>query len=293
VRAALARGDEVHALARDPEPVRALGLAEAAIHCCDLNQPTGLDDAMAGIEGVIHCAAVTSTGRTDRALSRKVNVEGTGALLAAAHRNGVRRWVQISSMTAHPASTSAYGTSKREADDLLRAAAPPPAWTILRPSLIYGPGTLGLVAKTVALARKLPVLPVLGSGRGTMKPVHVDDLAAGALAVLTLPATEGKSYMLGGKDEITVDGFMRRLLEAEGLRRPVVHLPLPMCMMLARSFAFLVKKPPITVDNVLGVKETPPVDDASARREWNWAPRGLDEGLADTFATRSSTTHHK
>ncbi|MCL5269792.1 MAG: NAD-dependent epimerase/dehydratase family protein, partial [bacterium] len=125
---------------------------------------------LAGGEAVIHGAGVTAEGTPDEALSRRVNVEGAAALFEAARRAGVSRWIQISSMSAHPASTSVYGRTKLAADEFLRRSAPPPRWTILRPSLIYGPGDQGLVAKTLRILRKLPVLPMVGSGRELLRP---------------------------------------------------------------------------------------------------------------------------
>jgi NADH dehydrogenase len=241
---------------------------------------------MDGVQGVIHCAAVTSASGSPAELSWRVNVQGTRLLLEAARRAGVARWIQISSMSAHPASTSIYGKTKLAADALLRRdyPDPPPAWTILRPSLIYGPGGQGLVAKTLALARRLPVLPMVGSGQELLRPVLARDVAKGALRCLELEQVKGQTYIIGGADQLTLEAFMRRLLTAAGLRRPMARLPIPLCMILARFLGACVKKPPITVDNVLGVKESLPTDHARAVREWGWSPAGVEEGLALTNA---------
>src|SRR6185295_7821411 len=98
---------------------------------------------------------------------------------------GIGRWIQISSMSAHPAMRSVYGRTKLAADDLLhRETDRAPNWTILRPSLIYGPGGGGLVDKTTRLLKKLPVIPMVGSGRELLRPVYVTDVADAALACL-------------------------------------------------------------------------------------------------------------
>jgi NADH dehydrogenase len=285
VRQAQAARHTVRAMIRNPAHRAQLPLAPGQAVVCDLAEPGDLAGVMTGIEGVVHCAAVTSAGGGDAERSRRVNVEGTRRLLAAARQAGVARWVQISSMSAHPGSTSVYGRTKLAADALLRQGpAEPPAWTILRPSLIYGPGRQGLAAKTLALARRLPVVPMIGSGRERLRPVYVADVAQGALRCLELNVTKGKTYILGGADEITLDDFLRRLLASAGLNRPVLHLPPPLCMLLARVLAKVLKDPPITVDNVLGVREMQPTDHAPAIQEWGWSPIGLDEGLRRTFA---------
>jgi NADH dehydrogenase len=289
LKQAAARGHLPVAMILNPEHAQKLGLPSDRILQCDLGRAddgADLSARLTGVEGIVHCAAVTAAHGGDATYARRVNVEGTRRLLEAAREAGVARWVQISTMSAHSGSTSVYGTTKLAADELLRQGPPgrTPGWTILRPSLIYGPGELGLVAKTLAVARKLPVFPILGSGRQLIRPVFVSDVARAALECLELETPRGKTYCLGGADEITVELFMRRLLVSAGLKRPIVRLPLPICMLLARTMGILVKSPPITVDNVLGVREAQPTDHAPAVADWGWSPIGLDEGLRKTFS---------
>lgn len=284
MRLALARGHQVRGMVRPQSARGRVPLSDEWIYVADMaDPPERLAGAVAGMEAVIHCAAVTSEGAPDEALSRRVNVEGTRKLFEAARAAGVRRWVQISSMSAHPGSTSVYGRTKLGADEVLRAAGPPPAWTILRPSLIYGPGGKGLVEKTLQLMRKLPAVPVVGSGEEPIRPVYVDDVAAAALTCLEHEAAAGKTYMIGGADEISLNEFMRRLARARGLRRPLIHIPLPICFIMAKGLGVLVKNPPLTVDNVLGVRQAQRVDQTAAEREWGYRPIGFDEGLKRTF----------
>ncbi|MCL5269791.1 MAG: hypothetical protein M1457_04385 [bacterium] len=78
--------------------------------------------------------------------------------------------------------------------------------------------------------------------------------------------------------------FMRRMVWAAGLRRPLLHLPLPLCAAMAQAMGAFLKKPPITMDNVLGVKQAQPVDQTAARQDWGYSPLGLDEGFRLTFS---------
>lgn len=283
VRLALAQGHAVRAMIRPTSNRGRLSLPDSQICVAEMADPSTFAAAAQGMEGVIHCAAVTAEGASDEALSQKVNVEGTRRLFEAARAAGVRRWVQISSMSAHPASTSAYGRTKLAADEFLRSAAPPPAWTILRPSLIFGPGGKGLVDKTVKLLEKLPVVPIVGSGREPIRPVYVSDVAAAALACLQSEKTAGKTYMLGGADEVSLNEFMRSLARAKGLSRPLLHLPLPLCYVMARTLSLVLKNPPLTVDNVLGVKQAQRVIQDDAVKDFSYRPIGLEEGLRRTF----------
>ncbi len=286
VARAQAGGHDVVGMIRQGSPRGRVPLPDRQIAQADMGDTAALARAVAGVEAVIHCAATTSQGAPDEALSWRVNVEGTRLLFEAARAAGVGRWVQISSMSAHPGSSSVYGRSKLAADEYLRAQSGPPAWTILRPHLIYGPGERGLVAKTIKLLEKLPVVPVIGSGRELIRPVYVDDVADAALAALAREATSGRTYMLGGADEIELNEFMRALVRARGLRRPLVHLPVPLALAMARLLALGMKNPPLTADNVLGVREVVRVEQEAAERELDYRPLGLEEGLRRTFQRR-------
>ena len=121
VRQAVAAGHVVRAMLQRPANGDALPAENVERVVCDLAAADDYARVVAGVDAVIHCAAITSAGATDAALSRRVNVEATTGLFRAARQAGASRWIQISSMSAHPASTSVYGTTKLAADEMLRA----------------------------------------------------------------------------------------------------------------------------------------------------------------------------
>lgn len=283
VEEALSRGHAVRALVRSAATARAiLKNPKVEIIEGDMTDEASLHRAVVGIGAVIHCAAATSENSRGAAWSRRVNVEGTAWLIEAARAAGPLRWIQISTMSAHESVESDYGRTKLEAEALL----PPSglAWTILRPSIIYGPGGRGLVTKTVKLLRFLPALPVVGPGTELIRPIHVGDVARAALDCLGEPATFSKVYPLGGRDEITLNEFLSKLAAASGHTRPLFHLPFWASLSLARLLGLISRNPPLTVDNVLGVKGVRRVDISDAMRDFRFDPAGLDEGLASTFA---------
>lgn len=281
VRLAVERGHDVRAFVRRADAPGIPGLDSDACEIVlgDMTRPETMPAAVAGANAIVHCAATTSEGAPDYDLSYATNVRGTVDLLRAAEAAGAPspRWIQISSMSAHPASSSVYGRTKLAADEAVRASALP--WTILRPAIVYGPGGRGLVAKTAALMEKLPVVPVVGDGRQSVRPAFVGDVARAVLACLASPATVGKSYMLGSRDDVSFDDFLRELARSRGLRRPLVHLPIPAAMAIARTLALLTKNPPLTPDNVLGVKEALKIEIEPAVRDFGFDPCTFREGL--------------
>lgn len=278
------RGLDVRAMVRRSSDLSLLGdLPDDAVAYADMTDAQALADALRGCDAVIHCAATTSSAAPDLELSRRVNVEGTRLLLEACAAQGVRRFVNISSQSAHDRNTSVYGMTKLEQDEAVRAAADI-EWTILKPSIIYGPQARGIFDKMVAHCRKLPAIPVIGSGLEPMRPIHVDDVADAALDCLEHGETIGRVYDLGGADELEFNDFLREILRALGLRKRLVHLPIPVAMALARALSLVMKNPPLTPDNVRGIQFAPSVDISAAARDFGFAPRSFRRGLRESFA---------
>src|SRR5690606_21659551 len=88
----------------------------------------------------------------------------------------------------------------REAEAQLfgAAAARGIAATVLRPTLVYGAGRDATLTRIAALARRLRGFALPSDATGLRQPVHVDDLAAAAMACLDAPATHGRAYAVPG-----------------------------------------------------------------------------------------------
>lgn len=66
----------------------------------DVLDVVSLDDAMKGVDAVIHSAAIVSFSRQNRKEMYAVNVDGTANVVNTALENGVRRIVHVSSVAA-------------------------------------------------------------------------------------------------------------------------------------------------------------------------------------------------
>jgi NADH dehydrogenase len=284
VQLAQEQGRAVRALVRRPpaDP----DLPADSICQGDITDAATLTAAVSGVDAVIHAAATTSETAPDEALSQRTNVQGTRNLIKASRSAGVKRWVQISSLSANSRNNSVYGRTKFAADEEVRCSGLD--WTILQPGTIFGPGARGLFAKIVRLTSGLPIVPVLGSGKQSMRPIHVDDAARAALACLEKPATFGQTYALGCRDAITFNDFLRGVARAQGKRKWLFHLPLFLCFPIARVLGLLLKNPPVTVDNLVGIKQMTAPDISAAQKDFGFAPLTFAEGLVRTFAERLS-----
>ncbi len=273
VRRLLERGHTVRALVRKPPLAAATPGLEYAVG--DLTDPASLDRACQGIEGIVHLAS--ATGVADPRIVRAVNVDGTRALLDAAKKHGVGRFVFISTISATRKRRGPYGQTKRLGEEMVAASGIP--FVTLRPSLVYGASNTGLFATLSAYLRTLPVVPVIGSGRIELDPVHVDDLNAVTEESLTRSDVVGRTYDVLGPERVTFNDFLALVSRSLGVKKPVVHIPGPIALMMASMFGMVSKRPPVSVDNVLGMISPADVDKGPLQRDFKRDWIRLDDGL--------------
>ncbi len=272
IRHLLAAGHGVVAAVRRPCPD--LDPDRVRVERVSLDDRAGLERALAGCDAVVHLAV--ATGATSEREAYAVNVVGTEHLLEASKRAGVRRFVFASTISATRERMGPYGRTKRVAEERVAAAGIP--FCTIRPSLVYG-GRDGLVANLTAYLRGLPVIPVMGDGTIELDPIHVDDVCAAVLHALADERVLGRAYDLLGPDRVTFNQFLDRLSAGLGVKRRVLHIPGPVAMLLARALALVFKRPPVTVDNVLGMISPARVDREAARRDFPLRWTALDDGL--------------
>ncbi|PYU17855.1 MAG: hypothetical protein DMG32_27020, partial [Acidobacteria bacterium] len=281
------RGREVRCMVRRSSQTSDLNPKRMEIRHGDLLDPLSLRAALESpVRTVVHCAATTSETKVDYAQSFKVNVEGTRNLLQACQERGIDRFIMISTQSANEQNASTYARTKFAADLAVKES--PQAYTILKPSTIYGPGSKGLFAKMVRLLDRLPVVPILGSGSRLIRPIHVFDLCEAILDCESCDHAFGKTYDLGGRDLVSYEDFISAILQARKKKKPFVQVSLPVCGALAAAFSFL-KNPPFTRDNVLGLNQNQVCRIDAARDDFGFSPRGLREGLMQTFSAAQSS----
>ncbi len=129
-------------------------------------------DLLDGVDVLVH-AAYDFSARSWADICR-VNAVGSEYLFDAATRAGVKRQIFISSMAAFEGCRSKYGLGKLAAEHAARIR----GGVVVRPGVIYSERNGGLAAQIAALAKKTPVVPMIGSGNYPLYTCHVDDLCA-------------------------------------------------------------------------------------------------------------------
>ncbi len=152
--------------------------------------------------------------------------------LAQARLSDAPRVIATSSMSAETKRDSAVPMEReisrqlRDGEIALAAACARHgcAWTVLRPTLVYGAGLDRSLTPIARRAMRLRLFP-LPSGQGLRQPVHADDIAQAVLAALDCPAASGQILPIGGGERLPSGQMFARVRRS--LPRATVPLPLP------------------------------------------------------------------
>lgn len=174
-------------------------------------------DVRRAVEGAD--AVVNLVGSFDHMMA--INGSAAGTIAEAARDAGARALVHVSAIGADPDSPSAYGQSKAEGEQRVRAAFP--SATVLRPSLVFGPED-ALTNRFAGLGA-FPVFPVLAPAT-RFQPVYVEDLAKAVAAAATDPARHGgKTYAIAGPEVMTMRAMVEKIMALSGRSPQLVDLP--------------------------------------------------------------------
>jgi NADH dehydrogenase len=179
---------------------------------------------------------------------RKAHVELAETLIAACESLGVTRLLQMSALRAGEGE-SHYLRTRGEAEARVKGSRL--AWTIFRPSVIFGPGD-GLFFRFASLLRMTPVLP-LARADAKFTPVYVGDVAAAFARAIVHPHTAGHVYELFGPRVIALGELVRWTAELIGKHRWILPLPDALGFVQAAVGEWLPGKP-ISRDNFRSLK---------------------------------------
>ena len=222
-------GHDVRCLVRNPKP----GAEVAALGCelveGDMTDASSLRRGVEGQEAVVHLVAIRQ-GRPDQ--FERIMTQGTRDLVAAAKEAGVRRFVLMSALgtTEQTKDLVPYYGAKWAMERAVEGSSID--HVIFRPSFIFGRDG-GILLTFKRLAKLAPVTAIPGAGTQRIQPIWVDDVAAHFTAALEKPEATNRTFELGGPDQVTWNEFWDRLKRVLGVRRPSVHVPMPLMRMNA------------------------------------------------------------
>jgi uncharacterized protein YbjT (DUF2867 family) len=168
---------------------------------------------------------------------------------------------------------AAYQTTKWEGEEEVRRSGIP--FCILRPSLIFGQGD-GFVTQMMATMRSAPLFrPVPGDGTPKFRPISIEDVTTCFLRALTTEAATNQTIEIGGADEMTLNEVLGEIARCAGVRKPAVHIPMPLMVAGATLLQKLLTNPPVTVDQLRMLREGSTCDIGPMKRTFGLSPMGF------------------
>ncbi|WP_137389123.1 complex I NDUFA9 subunit family protein [Rhodoligotrophos defluvii] len=267
------RGYRIRAAVRHPElaghlqPLGMVGQIQAVQG--NVRYPASIAAACKGAQTVINLTGILY--ETGRQTFEAIHVLGAEAVAKVAHVAGATQLIHVSAIGADPASPSAYARTKAEGEVRVRAAFPEA--TILRPSVVFGPEDqfLNLFA---AMARVMPVLPLIGGGRTRMQPVYVGDIARAVGELVDRKIGAGTIYELGGPEILTLREIFEYVLKTTHRRRLLMPIPFSAAKLQA-TFLQMLPKPLLTTDQVTQLQYDNVVSADAARDKRTFAGLGI------------------
>lgn len=248
----------------------------------ELSETTEWTPALEKVDVVVHLAArahiLNESSVNPLEDYRRINVEATLNLARQSIKNGIKRFVFISSIGVNgnrnirpfteddpPNPIEPYAVSKYEAEQGLQklAHASDMELVIIRPPLVYGPNAPGNFRRLIELLNHGIPLP-LGAIKSKRTFVALDNLVDLIMTCTTHPAAANQIFLAGDDRDISIKDLLRILGNALG--KPPVMLYIP--EKLLRVIAGIIGKQ----DMVRRLCDSLQVDITKARKLLEWSP---------------------
>jgi len=291
-RRLLAEGHRVRTL--DVVPLDDAGLEQSVEELRgDIRDPERVRALVAGADVVVHAAAALPI-QASRESIRSVNVGGTENVLHAAHDEGVRRVVFISSTAVygvpekHPIEESdplvgvgAYGESKIDAEGLCRVAAV--ETTIIRPKTFIGPERLGVFEILFDWIREGRRIYTLGKGYNHYQLLGVEDLVDAIVRAGHEPKAARETFNVGATEFGTVRSDLQALIDHAGSSSRLQPIPVKPAELALRGLE-LMRVSPLAEWHYKTAHKDSFVDVTKAQELLGWEPRLSNrDALIETY----------
>jgi NADH dehydrogenase len=265
--------------AQSPKLPRGLPLEVAVT---SLTDEKGLRAAMKDVDIVFHLAGAEALGR--RADLSLVDIQGTQAVLTAAHQADIQRFYYVSHLGADRASAFPLLKAKGIAEHHIRTSGIP--YTIFRSAPAYGEHdhfTNGL-AFLLKISPHFVMLP--DSGTALLQPIWVEDLVTALVWSLDLPLTTNRVIEVGGPEYLNFRQICEIILQKLRIKRRFVTVSPVFLNILTELIEILMPKFPVSVFwlDYLATNRTADLD--VLPRMFNLVPARMTERLGYLEGTR-------
>jgi NADH dehydrogenase len=233
-------GKPVRVMARNPEKAKALfaGLPVETVGG-SVRDLASLVSAMQGVHTVMNCVQLENYPTENRRKGLTfMEVDGAGTVnqVEAAKRAAVREFFYLSGAGAGQGKKETWFRAKDMAEKAVRESGL--FFVIVRPSWVYGPNDKS-VNRFIAMARRLPFMPLIGDGSQRVQPLYIEDLASIVSMAEGNPAARNRVFEAGGPEVFTMRGLVEKILEVLGKRKLVIPFPIPLVRVASRFLRYI------------------------------------------------------
>jgi nucleoside-diphosphate-sugar epimerase len=253
---------DIHCIARSTSNMQWLKGKPFTIVNASLSAPDSLIPAVKDAEMIIHVAGLTAA-KNDLEFMRG-NRDATRNLVEAAkaHAPKLKRFLHVSSLTVTGPSPSlqypvnedtpcrpitAYGISKKAAEEVVQEFMQDMPITIVRPPAVYGQRDTAVLTFFQTVARG--IAPLIGFDQKRVSLIHGLDLASGIIEAAMSKNTVGKTYFVSSEQFYSWEEIARITQQALGKKSLItLRIPHPLVMGIAGISEFFGKfssKPPV------------------------------------------------
>lgn len=210
-------GHEVITLTNSPDRPNPFGASIKAFPY-NFSKPRALERSLRGVDVLINTYWVRFDNPPHFTFAQAL--ANLRALFDAAKRAGVGRVVHISITNPDRESDLPYFSGKAETEDYLKRTGM--SYAILRPAVLFGREDI-LINNIAWALRHLPVFGIYGDGRYRLQPIHVDDLAAAAVA--RIAGTSDETIDAIGPETFYYGDMVRMIAREIGSRALILPMP--------------------------------------------------------------------
>jgi uncharacterized protein YbjT (DUF2867 family) len=276
VRELCSRGLKVRCLARASSDLTPLAGLNTEVYRGDITNEASLETALKGVETVVHLVAIIR--ETKDATFEGINLVGTKNLLLTARRKGVKRFIYMSNLGAGSDRRFPLLYTKWQAEEGVRNGGID--FVILRPSVMFGRGD-GFVRVLAGIIRRMPLVPIIGSGKTKFQLISVEDVAACVAQSLEDERTTNQTIPLGGPECFTYEEIVDLIIEKLKLRRQKVHLPVPLMELMVSTGEKLGFRLPLTSAQLAMITRDSITNLDAVERAFDFKPVSLREKIGD------------
>jgi NADH dehydrogenase len=276
VKQVRAAGFPVRAIVREPQAAQWLAdrYGVELFHGNVLFAPS-IEGAMEGAKCVIHLVGIIR--EQQESTFERAHTQAAKYVVDETKRAGAKRYLHMSALGTRENARSRYHQTKWTAEEYVRKSGL--AWTIFRPSVIYGPRDKSVNA-LMKVIRRLPFVPVLGPGTTKIQPISVENVAKAFVTAIRNDNSIGRTYDLCGPEAFTWNELYDKLQALLGSRKSKLHLPLPLARLQAALFEKILPNPPFTSDQLLMLLEDNIGNPQPATRDFMLEHDKFEEGVA-------------